>query len=442
MFRNHLVSAFLVTAFALTACGGGSSGQGVVPQSGGMGQSSTLAVQPSLGLGPANGYYPLTRVGGARALCPATADTHAWRCFAWIRTDLHPSFAQIAEGSKGIPSGIGFTPSDIQSAYHLDPTKGAGQTVYIIDAFGYKGAAKDLAVYRAAAGLPACSGSCFKILNQDGNPKPLPKGQGWAGEQSLDLDAVSAACPKCNIVLIQTDDNYSLSNGIAEALHLGAKIISMSFGGGEQAPADPGLPTSGVALVASAGDNGGGLTSGGGPQMPCAYAAVVCVGGTALTHNGNSWSESTWNDETVDECNGPCGATGSACSTVVPKPSWQSAAVCKKRAAADVSAVASPLTPLAIYNKAVCGGWCGIGGTSLSAPLISGIFALAGNASSRHAAMELWKTHNKLNDVTKGTNVYKPVTGKCASSVKQTCNAAKGYDGPTGWGTPNTSTNF
>lgn len=56
--------------------------------------------------------------------------------------------------------------------------------------------------------------------------------------------------------------------------------------------------------------------------------------------------------------------------------------------------------------------------------------------------MELWKTHNKLNDVTKGTNVYKPVTGKCASSVKQTCNAAKGYDGPTGWGTPNTSTNF
>ena len=353
------------------------------------------------------------------------------------------SFAQIAAGSKGIPSGIGFTPSDIQSAYHLDPTKGAGQTVYIIDAFGYKGAAKDLAVYRAAAGLPACSGSCFKILNQNGNPKPLPrKSQGWDGEQSLDLDAVSAACPKCNIVLIQTDDNYSLRTvsprrSASERRSLACRLAAA------KAPADPGLPTSGVALVASAGDNGGGPHE----RRRPADAVRVRGGGLRRRHganaNGNSWSESTWNDEAVDECgSGPCGATGSACSTVVPKPSWQSAADCKKRAAADVSAVASPLTPLAIYNKAVCGGWCGIGGTSLSAPLISGIFALAGNASSRHAAMELWKTHNKLNDVTKGTNVYKPVTGKCASSVKQTCNAAKGYDGPTGWGTPNTSTNF
>jgi hypothetical protein len=446
MSRNHLVSALLAAAFTLTACGGGSSSQGVVPVGGGMQQSTALALQPSLGLGPANGYYPLTTPGGAHPVCPATTNPREYRCFAWVRTDLHPSLTQIAAGSKGIPTGIGFTATDIQTAYHLNPALGSGQTVYIIDAYGYKAAAKDLAVYRAAAGLPACgkSGSCFQILNQDGKAKPLPSAQnvGWDGEQGLDMDAVSAACPQCKIVLIQTNDNTTLGTGIASALGLGAKIISMSFGQPEIAPADVGLPMSGVALVASAGDNGGGPLSGGGPQTPCTYAAVVCVGGTALTLTGSARSEVTWNDEAVSLCSGPCGATGSACSTIVSQPSFEKGADCKMRAAADVSAVASPLTPFAIYSTPECGGWCGFGGTSLAAPLIAGVFGLAGNASTRHAATELWKSHSHLNDVTSGTNVYKRVTGKCASKVNQVCVAGKGYDGPTGWGTPNGSTDF
>ncbi len=214
MARNHLVSAALAAAFVLTACGGGSSGQGVVPQGGSLEQSSALALQPSLGLGPANGYYPLTAPGAAHPVCPATADPHRWRCYAWARTDLHPNLSQVAAGTKGIPTDVGFTPADIQSAYHLNPSLGGGQTVYIIDAFGYKRAAKDLAVYRAAAGLPKCAGSCFKILNQTGHTKPLPPpNSSWDNEQSLDLDAVSAACPKCNIVLIETNDDYSTEFG-------------------------------------------------------------------------------------------------------------------------------------------------------------------------------------------------------------------------------------
>ena len=148
-----------------------------------------------------------------------------------------------------------------------------------------------------------------------------------------------------------------------------------------------------------------------------------------------------WNDEKSNACSGPCGATGSACSKIVPRPTWQSGPGCTKRVATDVSAVASLLTPLAIYERPR-GGWCGFGGTSLSAPLISGIFGLAGNASSRHAAMEIWKNHSKLIDITKGTNVYTPVTGPCASKVKSVCIAGPGYDGPTGWGAPNGSTAF
>lgn len=444
MSRNHLVSALLAAAFALTACSGGSPSQSILP-SGGTQQPAAQAAQPEmLGLGPANGYYPLNRADGARPLCPAVANAHAWRCYAWIRTDLQPSFARVAPGSNAIPSNTGYSPAEIQSAYHLDPTKGSGQTVFIIDAYGYKNVVKDLATYRKAAGLPACGKGCFTVLNEQGKPKPLPSEDlNWAGEQSLDVDAVSAACPKCKIVLIQTVNNGTLSNGIVRALALGGNIVSMSFGGPEGGPQDPGLPMAGYAFVASSGDDGGGKSPG--PSMPCAYAAVVCVGGTQLTNTGGTWSETTWNNEKVNFCGGPCGATGSACSTIVSKPTWQSAADCKKRAAADVSADASPLTPLAVYNSEACGtssGWCGIGGTSLSAPLIAGVFGLAGNAATRHAAMEIWKTHDKLNDVTTGTNVYKPVTGACASKVKQVCIAGAGYDGPTGWGTPNTSANF
>jgi subtilase family serine protease len=420
----------------------------MLPGSGGGMQPSSLASLPALT--PANGYYALTTPGGARPLCPATSDSRTARCFAWIRTDLRPNFTQIVPGSDAIPTGVGFGPAQIQAAYHLNPSLGAGQTVFIIDATAYKTAASDLATYRKAAGLPACTlaSKCLQILNQDGKPKPLPTTPdlGWDGEQSLDLDAVSAACPKCKIVLIQTDTSSTLTNGVIAAITLKAKIVSMSFGSPEGGSANPGLPTAGVVFVASAGDNGGGPNAGGGPSMPCAYAAVVCVGGTALTGSGTSWHEVVWNDEKIDKCGTgftqPCGATGSACSTIVPRPAWQTGIGCSKRAAADVSAVASPLTPLAVYNSAVCHGWCPIGGTSLSAPLIAGVFGLAGNASTRHAAMEIWKSHASLNDVTSGTNVYNPVTGPCSSSVAATCIAGRGYDGPTGWGTPKGSTNF
>jgi subtilase family serine protease len=400
-------------------------------------------IDDTVGLGPENGFYPMTRPNAAVPACPAGYQRpHEMRCFAWIRTDLAP----MVREDGGIPTGVGYTPTDIQSAYNLDATKGSGQTVVIVDAFGYKTAMKDVLAYRKAAGLPAVS---IKVLNEKGQASPLPKQPGktsssfgWVYEQSLDLDAVSAACPKCNIVLLQAKDT---GNGLFTAIATGlgmSKIVSMSFGGSEFP--DPGLPTSGYALVASAGDNGGGLKGGGGPQSPCTFATVICAGGTRLTHAGGGWNSVVWNDEKSNACGGPCGATGSGCSLVIAKPSWQTDKGCKKRSESDISAVASVYTPLAVYNtQVVCSSsaatahWCGIGGTSLSAPLISGMIGLAGNASSRHGAMEIWQKHSSITDVTKGTDVYTRVTGPCASKVSYICVAGTGYDGPTGWGSPN-----
>jgi subtilase family serine protease len=416
------------------------------------------AMDDDFGLTPANGYYPMYVQNGARPFCPPSPSSR-FRCLGWMRTDLMP----VSRGDA-IPSYAGYTPADIQSAYGFNPKAGKGQTIVIVDAYGYTKAAADLAVYRQAAGVPPCTtgNGCLRILNQNGVASPLP-GQppasnaaefGWVYEQSLDLDAVSAACPLCHIVLIEANDGNSVVGAVKTAMRF-SHVVSMSFGSPEAgAPPNSGWPSSGYALVASAGDFGGGLKpqSGGqgGPEVPCVWTAVVCAGGTRLAHSGASWAEKVWNDETKRQCGTgtqPCGATGSGCSTIVPKPSWQHDAGCRMRSSADVSADASVFTPLAVYNTYFKTAtypykWAGVGGTSLAAPLIAAAFALAGNAASRHGAMELWQKHNALKDIVKGTNVYVPVTGSCASSVTYICVAGAGYDGPTGWGSPKGTSNF
>ena len=102
------------------------------------------------------------------------------------------------------------TPADIQAAYHLSATAGAGQVVGIVDAQDDPKAEADLAKFRSAYGLPPCTtaNGCFRKVNQRGKASPLPAGdQGWGLEISLDLDAVSSACPACKILLVEGDSS-------------------------------------------------------------------------------------------------------------------------------------------------------------------------------------------------------------------------------------------
>src|SRR5204863_1474283 len=105
---------------------------------------------------------------------------------------------------------------------------------------------------------------------------------------------------------------------------------------------------------------------------------VVAVGGTKLTldGSGNYLSEAAWT------------GTGSGCSTVAPAKAWQPAASNwtaigggTKRGMNDVSADADPATGAAVYDTYGYAGWVQVGGTSLSAPLSSGVSALASNDS-------------------------------------------------------------
>jgi subtilase family serine protease len=164
-----------------------------------------------------------------------------------------------------------------------------------------------------------------------------------------------------------------------------------------------------------------------------------------LTGKGAKWTQSAWNTLKLDECGGSCGATGSGCSEIVPKPTWQHDSGCKMRSESDVSAVADVTTPVWIYSTDPgVGGWAGFGGTSASAPIISGIFALAGNATKVSQPQGIWSHGgtSAFTDVTKGTNFVTGIGGPCASSAKYICTSGKGYDGPTGWGTPNGTTDL
>jgi hypothetical protein len=298
-------------------------------------------------------------------------------------------------------------------------------------------------------GLKACgeADKCLRIVNQEGKASPLPPepplSDDWKVEESTDLDMVSGICPNCKIILVQTKDNFTnnLYAGVQTAENLGAKYISNSWGGPPEGPDNPIFHKPGVVITAAAGDNGGGGLYGG-PQPPCTYTYVVCVGGTHLVQarNARGWSETVWNDFTFDACGGPCGATGSGCSTTIAKPSWQTDRGCTKRSESDVSATASLRAPVIVYNseEVTCPSKCFIliGGTSVSTPIIASAYALAGNASSQTGAEGIWKHHGDFNNVTMGNNIDPRLGVTCASKVRYICTAGKGYSGPVGWGTP------
>lgn len=117
---------------------------------------------------------------------------------------------QDSAGRSVGPADVPGTPLesvDIRDAYNLDGTSARGRAVAIVAARGYPDLEADLAVYRAAQGLPACTagGGCLRVVNQRGGTDPPPVLEGWPVEQALDVDAVSATCPDCQIVVVQAD---------------------------------------------------------------------------------------------------------------------------------------------------------------------------------------------------------------------------------------------
>ena len=125
-------------------------------------------------------------------------------------------------------------------------------------------------------------------------------------------------------------------------------------------------------MIYTAGSGDMGYNFNGNPES---LDSVVSVGSTQLLKSGSKYSESIW-----DGAGGGCSNNGSG--TGVPKPSWQKDPDCAYRTDADIAAVADGVAEYDTYGG---GGWFTVGGTSVATPLIAGVFALAGNASSQDA---------------------------------------------------------
>ena len=74
----------------------------------------------------------------------------------------------------------------------------------------------------------------FPKVNQTGGNN-FSTNTSWGVEIDLDIEMVSAICPKCNILLVEaTSNSFSdLGTAVNEAVALGAVAVSNSYGGGE-----------------------------------------------------------------------------------------------------------------------------------------------------------------------------------------------------------------
>jgi subtilase family serine protease len=358
-----------------------------------------------------------------RAVCPGPAAAATARCHAHVVTDKEGN-PKVNASPYATPGGK--SAGDLRNAYKITGTGSASTTIAVVDAFGYANAESDLAVYRTQMGLGACTtaNGCFRKVNQNGVQGNYPREDtGWAQETALDLDMVSAMCPNCHILLVEASSNSFTNLATAEntaAATPGVHAISNSYGGGESGSAayESAYNHSGIAVTVSTGDSGYGV------QFPASSPHVTAVGGTSLTLSGNArgWAETVWS------------GAGSGCSTVYAKPSWQTDTGCANRTVGDVSAVADPNTGVAVYGPVNrrTSGWLVFGGTSVSAPLVAGVYGVNGGAVNYGS--DPYANTSALFDVTSGSN------GSCGGSYL--CTGTSGYDGPTGLGTPNGSTAF
>lgn len=366
--------------------------------------------------------------------CPRGTDPHKIRCHLWIRnnatsTPSTRSRSISAPVRVAVTSGGPWAPSDLRSAYNIasaSTSLGGGETVAVIDAYNDPNAESDMATYRSNYGLPSCTtaNGCFRKVNETGGTTYPATSTSWALEISIDLDMVSAICPNCHIVLVEATTNAwsDFENAENEAVALGANVLSNSWGGAESLSGDSAFDHPGHVIVASIGDNGYGT------EEPASFSTVVSVGGTILStaSNARGWSETVWN-------NGAAQTTGSGCSTKVAKPSWEVDTGCLARTMNDVSAVADNVLFYDSYQQS--SPWMAGYGTSVAAPIVASIYALSGGVQTQNPAQILWDdAGHHLNDVTTGND------GSCSPSYL--CVAGVGYDGPTGWGTPNGLTAF
>src|SRR6516165_6859039 len=334
---------------------------------------------------------------------------------------------EIAPG----PSSFYETPASLGCVYRLtsvssaqtgcnpaDPTllnpSGGAKAIAIVGAYDYPTAFSDLQIFSAQFGLAAPTTANFQVVYATGTQPRADSG--WGLEAALDIEWAHAMAPHAKIYLVEAASNsYAdllsavnvASNYVAQA---GGGEVSMSWGGSEfsfERFYDGYFAKSGVVYFAAAGDSAGTI-------WPSTSPNVVSAGGTTNSRDasGNLQAQLAWS------------STGGGPSRYESRPSYQSAisqVVGNKRGTPDVAADADPNTGVWVYNVPDCNGWCIVGGTSVAAPVWSGIVNAAGRFSSS-SQVELSTIYSNLGKAADFTDI-----------TQGSCGPHQGYVTGTGW---------
>jgi len=404
----------LLAAVAIAACNAG--GTSNVPVSAGASQGASVAFK----------HVPQWAAQHqARSVCPQVVG--------------RPSCLALQVEKNGIvplcspSSSCGFTAQQLEAAYDLTTKlgRGSGTKVAVIEEGDLAAGATDVATYRTQYGLGTASFFKYNESGQQSNYPPSCQNYGWCLETDLDIDMVSASCPKCTIYLMEAKGGIGdFEAAEKEAVTLGATVLSNSWiCYGSYDCGDTNFPnsfnTSGIAYLASSGDAG--YDNIGGPSV---LASVIAAGGTQLAQSGSKYTESDWIDA------GAGCANSTEVGTGVPKPSWQTDPGCTNRTDSDISAESGCSPGVAVYIS-LYGGWTGVCGTSVASPLLAGVVGLSGNASSENGGQLIWQFTgpqrlHRLHAIKSGSD------GSCGGSYLCTAGTHqfKTYSGPGGWGSP------
>lgn len=354
-----------------------------------------------------------------KPVCPGPNAPGNVRCHARVVTDS-------AGQPKAVTVPMGYNPQQFRAAYGVTGQSATpGTIIAVVDAYDNPNVYADLKTYSQQFGinvLPQYNGNnspWFRKVDQRGGTAFPRTDAAWTLESALDTQIAHAMCDNCSILLVEADSSsfVNLMAAVDRARLMGAKVISNSYGAGEfsgQTAFDSHFNYPNLAITFSTGDSGYGA------QYPAASPFVTAVGGTSLNMSGTTYQgETAWS------------LAGSGCSAFELKPGFQTDTLCTNRTIGDVSADADPNTGAAIFDSTRYQGkkgWFQVGGTSLSSPIIAGMYGLSGGVTGAGNALPYGNTA-ALRDITSGSN------GSCGGTYL--CTAVAGYDGPTGLGTPN-----
>ena len=388
----------------------------------------------------------VTAVAGLSALRPTNSSAPMARASTGAPTTCPSAGSSTSNSANALG---GFTLQQQAELYGLtgpwaSAHTGAGQTIAVYELGAYN--PSDLTTYFSCYGLtPAITN-----VNVDGGPPP-----GYTSEATLDIEEAGGLAPGASIVVYQgpntnlgpTDTYQQIADDNT------ASVVSTSWGTCESDP--NGAPNAeqpifaqmaaqGQTVFSAAGDNGSSDCSGVVNNQlavddPSSQPFVTGVGGLTVS-SINPLSESVWNS-------GPSGGAGGGGSSVLwSRPSWQNApgitASQSMRMVPDLSVMGDPQTGFVEYftgskgTGSGAGGWSSIGGTSIGAPIMSAVTAVAAQSCGVDRLGFLNPTLYALppsayNDVTVGSNdIFH--TGSYQ--------AGPGYDMASGLGSPNPAT--